>query len=200
MKNSYNDDSSDVLPTHMFEWAAATKDIDGSSVARDVVKYDLRDKRAALHESKTSSNRKLEKRLDQLGETIMSRLESEDFDCGFSINENAGSIKVTYDDADDINNRQRNRQALRIVEEVAKKNGARILMAESAAPGFSGTMTIGFAGIGFGATPHVDPNFDPYRSGRGGNKIADLVERLGLDEDEGMEPEGEAGSDGAGGV
>ena len=100
MKNSYNDDSSDVLPTHMFEWAAATKDIDGSSVARDVVKYDLRDKRAALHESKTSSNRKLEKRLDQLGETIMSRLESEDFDCGFSINENAGSIKVTYDDAD----------------------------------------------------------------------------------------------------
>jgi hypothetical protein len=190
MKNSYDNDSSDSLPTHLFEWATTEKSVDGSTVARDIVKHDLHGQRKALKESRSLLNNKTHKRLDHLGEHIMSRLGQSDFDCGFSINEHDATITVSYDDSDDINNTVRNRHALKVVSEIAKKHGARILMSEAAGPGYMGTMTVGFPGIGFGAVPQIHHDFDPYASARpAGNKIADLAVRLGLNEAEELDEE-----------
>jgi len=182
MHNSYDDDSDDSLPTHLFEWATTKRDVDGSTVASDVIKHDVALRRNALHESARGTNAKITRALNKLGEDITTLLEQSEFDCTFSVNPHSRSITLTYDDVDDVNNDKRNRHAVHIVTEVARSHGARVVLTESAERGHMGTMTVGFAGIGFGAQPRVDLNFDPYETGRrqGGHRIADLIERLGL--------------------
>ena len=183
MRNSYNDDSDDSLPSHLFEWATSKRDVDGSTVARDVLIHDVAARRNALSTATSGVKTRTDNRLMTLAENISALLEQADFECHYNINSQSRSVTLSYDDVDDVNNDKRNRHALRIVTEVARAHGARVLMTESAGRGHMGTMTVGFPGIGFGAQPRVNHDFDPYRSGRsqGGHRIADLVERLGIE-------------------
>lgn len=187
MRNSYEDDSDDSLPTYLFEWATTHRGVDGSTVARDVINHDVADRRKALHAAARGTGTQLNHRLSKLGEDISTLLEQAEFDCSFTVNTHSRSITLTYDDVDDINNDRRNSHTLKIVSEVAARHGARVTLYESAGRGHMGTMTVGFPGIGFGAQPRVNHDFDPYHSARhptGGHRIADLVERLGIVEDD----------------